>query len=102
MTGTQETFHNSDDFGFGDGVVHPTTDRIVTDDGWWDQSFWGYTNPETGTTHFVNQLTGHGAYEGLSAVDFATRDLWGGTIELDGVIFPGELSAYPEKLEPIE
>jgi hypothetical protein len=100
MSGTQETFLNANNFAYStdaglvSGRVHTTTDRIVTDEGWWDQTAWGYTHPDTGGMHYVNQLTGHGAYEGLSAIDFVSQD--GPGLDRTGVIFPGELPAYPE------
>lgn len=95
MGGMQESLINANDFMFGGGRVHTTTDRIVAEDGWWEQSSWGYVNPESGTSRYVNQLIGHGGNEGLSAVSFATQDRRIAPIELDGVIFPGELPPYP-------
>jgi len=105
MSGTQESFLNANTFTHADeaglisGRVHTTTDRIVTDDGWWDQTAWGYQHPDTGAMHYVNQLTGHGAHEGLSAIDFVSQA--GYRLDRIGVIFPGALPPVPE-LPPVE
>ena len=101
MTGVQESFSNTDTFGPTIAQVFATTGRIVTDEGWWDQTTWGYRDPETGGEHWLAQLTGHGAYEGLSAVDVSSYAGRWFVNDIDGVVFPGELPAYPE-LPPAE
>lgn len=100
VSGIQESWMNSNLFYLQLGLVRTTTDRIVTDEGWWHQSAWGYRHPETSMWHYVNQLTGHGAYEGLSAIDFVSQQD-GMTFDRHGVIFPGELPPYPD-LPPTE
>ncbi len=74
---------------------------LTNDDGYWvSTTDWGYQQPEDGTMAYAMQWRGRGAYEGLSALTILSQDAWGLNMDLEGIIFPGELPEAPEP--PIE
>lgn len=74
---------------------------LTTDEGHWvSTSNWGYQQPENGAMAYAMQWRGEGAYEGLSALSFLSQDEFSLILDLEGVIFPGELPAAPAS--PVE
>lgn len=74
---------------------------ITNDEGAWvSTDGFGYQQPWDGAMFYAQQFRGTGAYEGLTALLVHTQDQWGLTMDVQGVIFPGELPEAPEP--PIE
>ena len=70
---------------------------LTNDEGHWvSTSNWGYQQPEDGAMAYAMQWRGEGAYEGLSALTLATQEKMSLILDMNGVIFPGELPKAPE------
>ena len=98
LAGTWLTIINEDHYATASGVW-TTARRIDNSEGSWLGHFVGYRDAHSGW-HHQGILTGTGAYEGLTAIVFM-EDM-GGTYDVHGMIFPGELPEAPEYPEPAE
>jgi len=82
-----------------DGEVMSGTVELVNDDGSWVGTMRGYIFHVPMRTHYRQlELTGTGAYEGLSALAYAVGP-GGGAHEFEGFVFPGGLPEYPDPVE---
>jgi hypothetical protein len=66
--------------------------------GAWRGTYHGYGTPYNERNYLQVDLTGSDAYDGLSAILFATDN--GTGFDVEGMIFPGELPPLPEMQEP--
>jgi DNA-binding beta-propeller fold protein YncE len=84
----------------GQGAVVTGATLLEGAEGYWTGGFTAYCDPDS-DCHGMNTITGHGAYEGLSAV---FHGFWaagpGSDWVFDGVIYEGETLPMPEALEP--
>ena len=76
------------------GIVAVGAVHIDNEDGAWQGTSLGYSRPGWSRRHHQYNLTGEGAYEGLSAILFLIDDGTGFAVE--GIVFPGELPPIPE------
>lgn len=81
-----------------DMFVHVRAVRLDAPDGAWVGSALGATNPQRSLTLY--ELTGEGAYEGLSAL-FGQENSESPVQRFDGWIFEGDLPPMPEPVEPL-
>jgi hypothetical protein len=97
LTGTMYVLRNKDEIGekyqYTDGATWTGTFEIVNDDGSWPGTLRGYTTVNPATLHWHMELTGTGAYDGLSALLEAVG-LYG-RWAVEGLVFPGALPEYP-------
>jgi hypothetical protein len=69
---------------------------VTTDEGHWvSTSSWGYQQPVDGAMTYALEWRGQDAYEGLTALTLLTQEQWGLNLDMEGVIFPGELPETP-------
>lgn len=70
---------------------------LANEDGHWvSTSNWGYQQPLDGAMAYAIQWRGEGAYEGLSALTLMTQDQCCLIMDMEGVVFPGELPEAPD------
>ena len=81
-----------------DGEVMFGTVELVNDDGSWVGTMRGYIVNGPRTHYWQLDLTGTGAYEGLSALAYVEGP-GGGAHEFEGFVFPGALPEYPDPVE---
>lgn len=75
---------------------------IEDDEGSWTGGGPGYRGPEDAGYHFQSTLTGHGAYEGLTALLTGDQAYYGAPFEIEGVVIEGPLPPLPEPADEIE
>ena len=89
----------------GDGSVVTARTELVNDGGTWTGTLRGYSYPHMDEGFpqrdliWHIELTGTGAYEGNSALLYAQGSFNDGLLEVDGLVFPGELPGYPDTVE---
>jgi hypothetical protein len=74
---------------------------IEDDEGSWSGGGPGYRGPEDAGYHFQSTLTGHGAYEGLTAILTGDQAYYGAPFEIEGVVIEGPLPPFPEPADAI-
>lgn len=80
----------------GRGEVMASRVKVVNDDGYWIGTMRGYVAYEPGRHLYMHyELTGKGAYEGHSALLYATGPQ-GGPWDFEGFVFPGPVPEYPD------
>jgi hypothetical protein len=69
---------------------------IDQETGAWRGTFHGYATPSDERVYYQLDLTGEGAYEGLSAMLFIIDN--GTSFDVEGMVFSGGLPPLPEPL----
>jgi hypothetical protein len=77
--------------------VRSNSSVITNEHGTWvGEQGWGYQHPEHGAMRYTGLFHGTGDYEGLTALMILSQDSFGLALDIEGVIFPGELPPVPE------
>ena len=98
LGGTWRTISNEDSY-IRAGGVWTQARRIDNAAGSWLGHFTGYRDSDGRWLH-QGTLAGVGAYEGLTAIVFMEDT--GGTYDIQGMVFPGELPEAPDYPEPAQ
>ena len=109
LSGQLRSMLNMDTYGGpvlgGDGSVVSASTELVNDDGTWTGTLRGYAYPHSSDGFpqrdmiWHIELTGTGAYEGLSALLYAHGPISRQVLEVEGFVFPGVLPEYPDSVE---
>jgi hypothetical protein len=96
LSGTARAAHNAVSFKNGPAYgVRTISTELSNENGTWEGTGIAFHDPTEGIMRYELMLSGHGRYEGLSALLSLTSDRSYLGHDATGVIFPGELPPYP-------